>query len=403
MDLAIQEIRIGKRYRKELGDLDGLKGSIQEVGLLHPVVISEGRALVAGRRRVEACKQLGWSRIPVHVVSLNDPLRGEFHENAVRKAFTPSERVTIARALEPLEQESAKKRKGHGGPRSGKLPEGSTGEVGEKLAVAVGIGRRTLEKAREVVEAAEADPECFGSMQEKMDETGNVDRAYRSVQKEKRIKDRTAMAKANHPLSGEAYQLQCSDVDEVVKYVKEGSVDAIVTDPPYGEEVVQRCSALGKLARVVLKPGGHCLVMLGQAHLPEALMALTEQLTYQWTLAYLTPGASTRIFGRKVLSNWKPVVWLTNGKGDFEFVSDVLTSPERDKQYHDWGQSEGGMRELIERFTVPKALVLDPFCGGGSTGEAALRLGRLFVGTDSDETAMLSLPQGFKGLHAKRN
>lgn len=44
------------------------------------------------------------------------------------------------------------------------------------------------------------------------------------------------------------------------------------------------------------------------------------------------------------------------------------------------------MLELVELFTDPDDLVLDPFCGSGTTGVACLRLGRRFIGIEKDAT-----------------
>jgi|GEM_PF-3045504 len=98
--LAIADIRVGDRHRRELGDIAALAESLKSVGLLHPPVVTDDRLLVCGFRRLEAAKRLGWARIEVRVVRPDDLLAAERDENEVRKDFTPSERVAIAREIE---------------------------------------------------------------------------------------------------------------------------------------------------------------------------------------------------------------------------------------------------------------------------------------------------------------
>src|SRR6516165_9967558 len=89
--LSLDRIRIGKRHRKDIGDLDGLAASMAELGLLQPIVVRPDGKLIAGERRLRAAKQLGWTEIPINVVDLGAVVRGEFAENVCRKDFTPSE------------------------------------------------------------------------------------------------------------------------------------------------------------------------------------------------------------------------------------------------------------------------------------------------------------------------
>ena len=217
-EIAIDDIRIGPRHRKDLGDIGSLANSITEIGLLHPIVISAAKALIAGHRRLEACKRLGLTRIPARIIPLVEIVKGELHENAVRKDFTPSEWVSIKDAIEPLEREAAKERLTHGGrgKRSGNFPDLLKGDTRDRVAGFVGVSAKTLEKAAAVVEAAEADPAVFNHVLEEMDRTGKVDRAFKQVVL-KQTRDR---------------QLR-----EIEQYVPPpGTFSVIVVDPPWQYE-----------------------------------------------------------------------------------------------------------------------------------------------------------------------
>ena len=105
MDLVklvpIADLDISGHYRKHMGDLDKLADSIDRLGLLHPIVIAPDNRLIAGLRRYQACKDvLGWTEILCRVLDLDSILAGQYAENEVRKDFTPSERVAIAKAIE---------------------------------------------------------------------------------------------------------------------------------------------------------------------------------------------------------------------------------------------------------------------------------------------------------------
>ncbi len=50
--LKISDIKVGKRFRKDLGNIDELVYSIKNNGLIVPVTIAKDRVLVAGVRRM---------------------------------------------------------------------------------------------------------------------------------------------------------------------------------------------------------------------------------------------------------------------------------------------------------------------------------------------------------------
>lgn len=185
------------------------------------------------------------------------------------------------------------------------------------------------------------------------------------------------------------YQLLFSDIREGLKEIPDSSVDAIITDPPYPKEFLYVYSDLSKLAARVLRPGGLCVVMYGHSYLPDVYQVLGEHLTYHWTAAYLTPGGqSPYIFDRKVNTFWKPLLLFSKGKYTGKSFGDVCKSAvnDNDKLRHDWGQSESGMSDVVERFSEEGDWILDPFTGSSTTGYCALKLGRRYIGVDNDET-----------------
>src|SRR3954465_10080507 len=98
--MRIALICVGRRHRRDVGDIRSLAQSIARLGLLHPIVVAPNGRLVAGARRLAAVKSLGWTRVPVRVVrsvaDAAEALRAERDENTERKQFLPSEMVSIA-------------------------------------------------------------------------------------------------------------------------------------------------------------------------------------------------------------------------------------------------------------------------------------------------------------------
>jgi len=94
MKVKIDDIIIKRRIRTSLGDLAYLMESISKFGLLNPITVTENLELVAGFRRLEACKALGMMEIECTVMpslSKFDRLLVEADENLTRKDLTIAE------------------------------------------------------------------------------------------------------------------------------------------------------------------------------------------------------------------------------------------------------------------------------------------------------------------------
>jgi site-specific DNA-methyltransferase (adenine-specific) len=69
-------------------------------------------------------------------------------------------------------------------------------------------------------------------------------------------------------------------------------------------------------------------------------------------------------------------------------MHDSIKSEVPDKSLHDWAQSSKEARYCIEMLTYPGQVILDTFCGSGTTAIAALQLKRQFIGFDIDPDAL---------------
>lgn len=105
MLIPISQIKIKKRVRKDLGNLDDLKESLKLYGLMNPITVNKRYELIAGERRLSAAKALGWTNINANIVdnlSEIEQLEMELEENNQRKEFTDDELMEGYKRLERL-------------------------------------------------------------------------------------------------------------------------------------------------------------------------------------------------------------------------------------------------------------------------------------------------------------
>lgn len=105
MLVPIANIKVKKRVRKDLGNLDDLKDSLRTYGLLNPITLNRKYELIAGERRLTAAKQLGWTNINANIIdnlSEIEQLEMELEENNQRKEFTDDELMEGYKRLQRL-------------------------------------------------------------------------------------------------------------------------------------------------------------------------------------------------------------------------------------------------------------------------------------------------------------
>lgn len=142
--IRVSDITLGRRHRKDMGDLKSLAASIKEEGLLQPIGVTSDMQLVFGERRLRAVKDvLKRKLILARIVDVTSIVAGEWTENEIRKDFTPSERVAIAKAIEKQMPERRGKRQHF---------DGFNGRTDAIAAMRAGFGnRQTYRQAMKVI------------------------------------------------------------------------------------------------------------------------------------------------------------------------------------------------------------------------------------------------------------
>lgn len=231
------------------------------------------------------------------------------------------------------------------------------------------------------------------------------------------------------------------------------SVDCIITDPPYSAHVHAK-SRRGLTVTHV--PGARDEISerrdLGFEHItPEQMQAAAAQfarVARRWVLVFCDErsdhlwraalesagleylrtcwwrklggapqftGDRPAVPGESIVCAHRPGRKRWNGGGKQGFYS-VPTAIDRDRsgldaRVHTTQKPVRLMEALLLDFTDPGELVCDPFAGSGTTGVAALRLGRRFVGWERDAechraaterlTGTRALPTGYHGARAQ--
>lgn len=241
-------------------------------------------------------------------------------------------------------------------------------------------------------------------------------------------------------ISNLLYKLYCADSIILLKDFPEETVDMIFADPPYNLSNNGTTCHAGKRVSVnkggwdtskgidadfqfhlawlaackrVLKPEGTIWISGTYHSIFSCGYALQKQ---QWhilnDIAWYKPNAAPNLACRMFTASHETLIWARKNKSAkhyFDYTAMKASKSEEDIFKNDnkqmrsvWSLSTPGKSEkifgkhptqkpvaLLERAVqaaCPKGgIVLDPFCGSGTTGVAALKLGRKFIGIDSNK------------------
>jgi ParB/RepB/Spo0J family partition protein len=405
MRLKVSEIIVRDRYRKDFGDLNELALSINEYGLIQPIVVTpEGDKyrLLAGERRLRAhqiLKRDEIEAIPWDQLTEIQKLEIELEENLHRKEFEWQEEVEIKLKIDQL------KRREYGDREVGRSLGNWTITDTAKL---LGISKAQVSIDLEIARGFELHPEI------KKEKTKKA--AFNKLRLLEAERLRKELLKRQRRQGIKVENLVHGDCLKVLDDIAADTVHLVVIDPPYGinydefldEEQTSGYTTFDDDTSVSLTIINEMLTKLHRVMAPNSSIYMFFAITYyeaiktamlqnfqidpipliwykhnigggQVTVPDLHQCRSyeTILYGRKgqrrLIKQGQPNVLIHDGV------------PARSK-IHLTEKPVALLKDLIERSSVEGELVLDACAGSGSTLVAAKQLHRNFIGIEKNET-----------------
>ena len=427
--IRIADIKVGTRHRKDMGDLTSLAESIRQDGFLQPIGVTDKLELIFGERRLQAHKDiLKKKTILARIIDVKSIISGEFAENEIRKDFTPSERVAIAKAIE---RQFGNRQGQRTDTLVGKIPQVASGKKTREIAAdKAGFGNdKTYRQAAKVVQKGsvkliqamdagrvsisaasilvDADPFKQDAIVE-LDE-----RAILRAAKEIRQRQTTARNHLQHETENVARgKLNGKKTWKITNNQQVVPCDFLLCDPPYGItnepwEPTDLESFTRKWCRKWANCGAEFIAIFwSQRHLFEGRTWFDESFPnykFQQVLIWHYRNNFKMKSRYTFRPTWEPVfVYRRNDCrrsikphvpywgaefNDFDCcvapLSQVGHLGEELRQ-HPCQKPVLVMKWLVSTLSQVGGLVVSPFCGVAPCGIASVQLGRRYHGIDSD-------------------
>ena len=218
------------------------------------------------------------------------------------------------------------------------------------------------------------------------------EKVFKKIRENRTKKDREIMMRKGKLYKDEIFPVIHGDFySYCMKNIKPNSIDHIITDPPYPRKFLPLWSQLGEVANRVLKPSGFCIVYTGVYYLPEVLNRLGEHLEYYWQMCMKLRGKHAVVFPRNIYQQYRSIIIfqkLPIKKQRFMTVDFFESDLHEEKALHPWQQAIAGFEVLLEKFTMPKQTILEPFAGAGTVGIACMKNNRKCILIEKDKNSV---------------
>ena len=185
----------------------------------------------------------------------------------------------------------------------------------------------------------------------------------------------------------------CGDCLEVIKDWPDNCVDLVLTDPPYGINIAKNGKVGGRGCAEVKDYGIQVWdsepfnIMQFQA----CQWVSENQIVFGFNhfCDVFPPTPSVIVWHKDNTGNFADceLAW-TSFKTSIKYIkwrwNGMLQEPNhpKEKRQHPTQKPLGVMLWILERYSKPDDLILDPFCGSGTICIAAKMLGRRYIGID---------------------
>lgn len=235
--IKLSDITVGDRFREDFGNIEELKGSIKEKGIIQPITVDSNLVLLAGGRRFRAATELGLPTVPAVVREYVDDVDSreiELMENVHRKDFTWAEKAKLTAKIDALYREK------HGGNwsirKTAEVSDASKSQVARELELARAIEAvpeladfKTADEALKVLKKMEEQAvvaELHSRQKQRLEAEGHADAKVVGGQLEAGIRTIVKLADKNYIIS---------DIFAGMEGLKtNGNIQLIECDPPYG-------------------------------------------------------------------------------------------------------------------------------------------------------------------------
>ena len=414
---------------------------IAERGVRVPIEIIGGRVIVDGRSRYLAAKRLGVKRVPVIRAPLNgdDPVIYMLRAATKRRHLTDDQRACLAREeMEILSRIATRERARLGGLKGGRgrskpsdsLPITSVGKLSRTktsrgtVAVTYRVSERRIRAAQQLKQVA---PQLYEQVKAGAQ---RLTVAKREADRESKRQEQRRLSKAaRSPRDQSHWEIRCGDCIKELAKLKPGTARLVFADPPYNQGIdygrgrqadsladaayLAWCSRWIKACVRVLTDDGSLWVMISDEYADHFGLLLREAGLQRrsWIKWYETFGVNcTNNFNRCS----RHIFYSVKNPRRFVFNADAVSRPsDRQSKYADSRANPHGklwdnvwciprlvensrerlpdfptqlplalVRPIVLCASQPGDLVIDPFCGSGTTGVAAVADNRRFIGLE---------------------